>query len=167
MWLERRRRSTRRQTYTVSANSFVASGGDNFRALTLGTDKKDTGRTDLQATVDYLGDATRRSPVDYAQHAVGAQVPAGPFSAGDTVTIPVDSLSMTGEGDTTDATMAVSIGAREPRLLPRDDGPADHAVRHPRRGHGVLHPAVRPVGHPAGHPDRWQPPARSRRSRSR
>ncbi|HEV2797466.1 MAG TPA: ExeM/NucH family extracellular endonuclease, partial [Nocardioides sp.] len=98
--------------YTVSANSFVASGGDNFRAFTLGTDRKDTGVTDLQATVDYL-EAHPSLAVDYRQHAVGARVPTGPFAAGDTVTIPVDSLSMTGEGDTTDATMAISIGSRD------------------------------------------------------
>ena len=100
------------ETYTVAANSFVASGGDNFRALTLGTEKRDTGVTDLQATVDYL-EAHPSLAVDYRQHAVGTRVPNGPFAAGDTVTIPVDSLSMTGEGDTTDATMAITIGARD------------------------------------------------------
>ncbi|MCF6379046.1 ExeM/NucH family extracellular endonuclease [Nocardioides KLBMP 9356] len=98
-------------TYTVSANSFLATGGDNFRALTLGTNVQDTGFTDLQATVDYLA-AHPSLSVDHAQHAVGARVPAGPFSAGETVTIPVDSLSMTGEGDKVDTTVAVSMGAR-------------------------------------------------------
>ncbi|WP_165356762.1 ExeM/NucH family extracellular endonuclease, partial [Nocardioides zhouii] len=100
------------ETYTVAANSFVASGGDNFRALTLGTDKRDTGVTDLQATVDYL-EAHPSLAVDYRQHAVGARVPNGPYAAGDTVTFDVNSLSMTGEGDVTDAAMAISIGARD------------------------------------------------------
>ena len=68
------------ETYTVSANSFIAGGGDNFRALTLGANQQDTGVTDLQATVDYL-DAHAPLAVDYAQHGVGARVPAGPFSA--------------------------------------------------------------------------------------
>ena len=110
---QRRRRSTRRRPTRSSANNFVASGGDNFRALTLGTNKQDTGFTDLQATVDYLdaNASARRCRSTSRQHGVGARVPAGPFAAGDTVTIAVDSLSMTGEGDLTDATMAVSIGS--------------------------------------------------------
>ena len=61
-----------------SANSFIATGGDNFRALTLGTDKQDTGFTDLQATVDYLDEshrrATRRCRSTTRQHGVGARV---------------------------------------------------------------------------------------------
>src|SRR5690606_6466538 len=104
------------ETYTVAANSFIATGGDNFRALTLGTNKQDTGKTDLQATVDYLAEHASDAPlpVDYSQHGVGARVPAGPFAAGDTVTIPVDSLSMTGGGtsaevtDVTDSSVVVS-----------------------------------------------------------
>ncbi|HEY0645818.1 MAG TPA: 5'-nucleotidase C-terminal domain-containing protein, partial [Nocardioides sp.] len=97
-------------TYTVSANSFIAVGGDNFRALTLGTNRQDSGFTDLQATIDYLDEFANTAegddplPVDYSQHGVGARVPTGPFAAGDTVTIPVDSLSMTGGGTSADVT---------------------------------------------------------------
>lgn len=99
------------ETYTVSANSFVASGGDNFRAFTLGTGKQDTGFTDLQATVDYLEAFASSAPlaVDHRQHAVGARVQGGPFAAGDLVTIPVDSLSMTGAGDLADTSVLVSL----------------------------------------------------------
>ncbi len=108
--------------YTVSANSFIATGGDNFRALTLGTNKQDTGFTDLQATVDYLAAHAQASPlpVDHAQHAVGARVPTGPFSAGDTVTVAVDSLAMTGAGDVTDAEVTISRGANDLGTFPVD-----------------------------------------------
>lgn len=113
-------------TYTVSANSFIAGGGDNFRALTLGTNRQDTGKTDLQATVNYLATHASDGPlaVDYAQHGVGARVPAGPFSAGQTVTVPVDSLSMTGGGtsaditDATDTSVTVSLGATDLGTVP-------------------------------------------------
>ncbi len=113
-------------TYTVSANSFLAAGGDNFRALTLGTGKQDTGKTDLQATVDYLAEFASGAPlaVDYSQHGVGARVPAGPFAAGDTVTFPVDSLSMTGGGtstdvtDLTDTSVVVSYGGTDLGTFP-------------------------------------------------
>ncbi len=97
-------------TYTVSANSFLAVGGDNFQALTLGTNKQDTGKTDLQATVDYLDEFANSTegdaplPVDYEQHGVGARVSGGPFAAGETVAIALDSLSMTGGGTSADVT---------------------------------------------------------------
>lgn len=113
-------------TYTVSANSFLAAGGDNFRALTLGTDKQDTGKTDLQATVDYLAEFASDAPlpVDHRQHGVGVRVPAGPYAAGDTVTFPVDSLSMTGGGtsaditDVTDTSVVVSYGGTDLGTFP-------------------------------------------------
>ena len=41
-------------TYSVTVNSFLASGGDNFRAFNNGTGKQDTGKVDLQAMVDYM-----------------------------------------------------------------------------------------------------------------
>ena len=41
-------------SYRVVANSFLASGGDNFTTLGQGTDKTDSGQVDLQAAVDYF-----------------------------------------------------------------------------------------------------------------
>ncbi|WP_374454779.1 ExeM/NucH family extracellular endonuclease [Nocardioides sp.] len=117
-------------TYTVSANSFIATGGDNFRALTLGADRQDTGFTDLQATIDYLdefanaGEGDAPLAVDYQQHGVGAKVPAGPFSAGQTVMVPLDSLSMTGGGtsaditDLTDTSVTVTHGTTDLGTFP-------------------------------------------------
>jgi 5'-nucleotidase len=113
MWLDGER-IDHAATYTVSATNFLVSGGDNFRALTGGTNAQDTGFTDLQATVDYLdahapvGGAPL--PVDFAQHGVGASVPAGPFAPGDAVTIPLSSLSMTGPGDVAESSVTVSYG---------------------------------------------------------
>ena len=40
--------------YSVTVNSFLASGGDGFLELTNGAGKQDTGKTDLQAMVDYM-----------------------------------------------------------------------------------------------------------------
>ena len=70
-------------TYSVTVNSFLASGGDNFTALAGGTGKQDTGMTDLQAMVDYMaefaniGAGDRRCPVDYASARSGVRFPAG------------------------------------------------------------------------------------------
>ena len=63
-------------TYTVSATNFLVSGGDNFRALTQGTDKQDTGFTDLQATVDYL--APRRRSVARRCRSTSASTASAP-----------------------------------------------------------------------------------------
>ena len=41
-------------TYTVGANSFLASGGDNFTTFRAGMNKADTGKVDLEAMVDYF-----------------------------------------------------------------------------------------------------------------
>lgn len=40
--------------YTVTVNSFLAAGGDNFTVLTQGTDREG-GPVDLDALIDYLG----------------------------------------------------------------------------------------------------------------
>ncbi len=66
-------------TYSVTANSFLASGGDNFRAFAQGTNKQDTGETDLQAMVDYMAEfatatTTRRLQPDYTQRSVGVDL---------------------------------------------------------------------------------------------
>ena len=66
----------------MTVNSFLADGGDNFRELAKGTDKRDTGKVDLQAMVDYLAEFANPTadpplPVDYAQHQVGLSRPAG------------------------------------------------------------------------------------------
>ena len=60
-------------------NSFLATGGDNFLALAGGTSKQDTGKTDLQAMVDYMAEfASGATPlaVDYSQRAGRGQFPA-------------------------------------------------------------------------------------------
>ena len=38
----------------MTVNSFLATGGDNFPRFNDGTAKQDTGKTDLQAMVDYM-----------------------------------------------------------------------------------------------------------------
>ena len=49
-------------TYSVTVNSFLATGGDNFGAFAGGTGKQDTGKADLEAMVDYMAEfaTTRR-----------------------------------------------------------------------------------------------------------
>jgi 5'-nucleotidase len=102
-------------SYSVTVNSFLASGGDNFGALGAGTPKQDTGQTDLQAMVDFMAAFADSAPlaVDSRQHAVGVTWPvAAPaaYRPGDPVTFDVSSLAFTGANDKTDSEITVSAG---------------------------------------------------------
>ena len=105
------------QTYKVSANSFLASGtGDNFFTFGEGSNKQDTGKTDLQAMVDYL-DAKGSDgavDVDWRQRAVGVQwlsdnvVEPGSRK----VKLLVSSWSFTAAGDVQDEMIRVKLGKK-------------------------------------------------------
>jgi len=100
------------QVLKVVANSFLAAGGDNFGTLAQGTNKADSGRIDLTAFVDYIGDNTPVAP-DLAQRAVGVQLsaPAGPdgYVAGEQVTLTLSSLAFSKAGPTA-GPVSVSLG---------------------------------------------------------
>ncbi|WP_374315144.1 bifunctional UDP-sugar hydrolase/5'-nucleotidase [Microbacterium sp.] len=104
-------------TYSVTANSFLSTGGDNFREFANGTAKRDTGKVDLAAMVDYM-DAfaeTTPLPVDYAQRAVEVAFPATAptaYDPGATVELDVKSWSMSTAADVKDTEIVVSLGDR-------------------------------------------------------
>jgi predicted extracellular nuclease/2',3'-cyclic-nucleotide 2'-phosphodiesterase (5'-nucleotidase family) len=113
--------------YSVTANSFLAGGGDNFAAFAGGTGKQDTGQTDLQAMVDYMdefantGEGDAPLAPDFAQRAVGVDfADAAPESylPGDTVAFDLSSLSMTGPTDVVDTDVVVSLGEQELGTFP-------------------------------------------------
>ena len=102
-------------TFSVTVNSFLATGGDNFGAFAGGTGKRDTGKVDLQAMVDYLGENSPAAP-DYTQRSVGVTWAAGSpaeYVAGDTVAFNLSSLAFTTAADTKDAQVSVKLGDTE------------------------------------------------------
>ncbi|MFC5179587.1 ExeM/NucH family extracellular endonuclease [Nocardioides taihuensis] len=112
-------------TYSVTVNSFLASGGDNFGAFAGGTQKRDTGKVDLQAMVDYMAEfaADTPLPVDWSQRAVGISFPAAApssYRGGEHVTFDVSSWDMTGAGDTKDARVQVSLDGTDLGSFPVD-----------------------------------------------
>ncbi|WP_199907495.1 bifunctional metallophosphatase/5'-nucleotidase [Nocardioides terrigena] len=122
MWLNGTRVAST-TSYSVTANSFLASGGDNFRAFNLATSKRDTGKVDLEAMVDY---AATQNPVAAVtdQHAVGVSFPAGAPAAylpGDTVTFGLSSLAYSTPADAKDATVSVSLGQTALGSFPVDN----------------------------------------------
>ncbi|MFT4264568.1 MAG: 5'-nucleotidase C-terminal domain-containing protein [Nocardioides sp.] len=94
--------------YSVTVNSFLGSGGDNFREFANGTGKKDTGKVDLEAMVDYLeAYATSTAlPVDYSQRAVEVSKTV----SGDQVTLNIKSWLLAGAAKK-DATLDVKAGS--------------------------------------------------------
>ena len=117
MWLNGTK-ITNAGVYSVTMNSFLASGGDNFRAFLDGADKRDTGVSDLKAQVDYFAANAQPTPLaaDFAQHAVRVTFPGGApasYGTGDTVAFNLASLSMTGPGDTQDATIKVTLNGAD------------------------------------------------------
>ncbi len=107
------------QSYSVTVNSFLAAGGDNFYELANGTNPKDTGMTDLEGMVKYLAaNATADDPlqVDSSQRSVGVSFPSGApdgYSPGDTVTFTLSSLMFpapTGSKQPVDNKVTVTMG---------------------------------------------------------
>ena len=101
--------------YSVTANSFLAEGGDNFRAFTLATGKRDTGKSDLQAMVDYMAAfaATSPQPVNVRQQHVHVSLPTDAprfYRIGQDFTVNLSSLAMTGPSDAKDATLDIKVG---------------------------------------------------------
>ena len=60
-------------TYSVTVNSFLATGGDNFTALNGARASRTPGKTDLQAQVDYFA--------EFANAGAGDQPLPGPLEA--------------------------------------------------------------------------------------
>ena len=100
--------------YSVTVNSFLASGGDNFRGFNAGTGKRDTGKVDLQAMVDYLATFAKTPlAVKSDQRQVGVSWPADAprfYRIGQDFKINLSSLAMTGPGDAKDATLDIKVG---------------------------------------------------------
>ncbi|WP_341925942.1 5'-nucleotidase C-terminal domain-containing protein [Nocardioides psychrotolerans] len=113
------------ETFSVTVNSFLASGGDNFGAFSQGTARRDTGKIDLQTMVDYLEEFAADAPlaVDYDQRAVGVDFgDAAPASylPGDTVAFELSSLSFSNATDVKDENVTVSLGGTTLGTFPVD-----------------------------------------------
>ncbi len=103
--------------YSVTVNSFLASGGDNFRGFNAGTAKRDTGKADLQAMVDYMAAFASKAPlaVKSAQRQVGVSWPATAprfYRIGERVKVNLSSLAMTSPADARDTRLTIRAGEK-------------------------------------------------------
>lgn len=102
-------------SYSVTVNSFLATGGDNFRGFNAGTARRDTGKADLQAMVDYMSAFAAKAPlaVKSAQRQVGVTWPASAprfYRIGQKVELNLSSLAMTSPSDARDALLNIKVG---------------------------------------------------------
>ncbi len=109
------------QSYGVTANSFLAAGGDNFGSLADGANQKDTGVTDLQAMVDYMDALSAPVEPDFSQRSVGATLDKVAYAPGDTAQVALSSLRMTGPDDVTDAEVTVTAQGGTPVTVEVDN----------------------------------------------
>ncbi|MBC7632521.1 5'-nucleotidase C-terminal domain-containing protein [Aeromicrobium sp.] len=108
-------------SYSVTASSVLASGGDNFRAFAAGTSRQDTGTTGLAALTDYVGTVAGPTvggtplALNLAQHSVGVAFPGGAPSSyvvGGPLDIDLTSLANSALSDRQDTSVQVTLDGR-------------------------------------------------------
>jgi hypothetical protein len=119
-------------SYSVTVNSFLAAGGDNFRAFADGTARQDTGKLGAAALVDYLEAAAGGSPLapGSTQHSVGVAFPGGSrtsYGAGEALSVDLTSLAYSGASDQKDTAVQVTLGGRSLGAFPVDNTIGDEA----------------------------------------
>jgi 5'-nucleotidase len=101
-------------TYSVTANSFLAAGGDNFGAFNVPASlKRDTGKIDLTAMVDYLATHATEAPLvtDWTQRSVGVSFPGGvrTFEPRSRVSLTLSSLTFSAPADLDESAVTVTL----------------------------------------------------------
>ncbi len=94
--------------YRIGTFSFLTSGGDNFRAFTLGSDAKDTGLIDRDAWIEYISEHPGLTP-SFARRAVQVSGLAISVPAGSSASVPVAGLDLTSLGSPLNTTLDVAL----------------------------------------------------------
>ncbi len=94
--------------YRVGTFSFLATGGDNFRVFTQGSDTRDSGLVDRDAWIAYLRAHPGLSP-DFARHAVAVSDAPESVEAGGTLGFEVSHLDLTSLGSPRNTSLDVRL----------------------------------------------------------
>ncbi|MDO8147475.1 bifunctional UDP-sugar hydrolase/5'-nucleotidase [Isoptericola sp. b515] len=137
--------------YSVTVNSFLAAGGDNFRVFAEGADASDTGKIDLSAFVDYMAEFAGDTPLeaDPSQRAVGVSFTENAdLKAGKQTAFDVSSWSMSTAADTKDDELVVMVDGEKVGSFPVDNtvtdsvydvtGTASVSLKLPKKTEGTL-----------------------------
>jgi len=116
--------------YRVATFSFLATGGDNFRVFTQGTDTRDSGLVDRDAWIAYLRDHPDLSP-DFARRAVAVSGTPETVAAGSTLGLEVADLDLTSLGSPQNTSLDVRLDGESIGTADVVDGAATVAVTVP------------------------------------
>ncbi|MFF1883897.1 ExeM/NucH family extracellular endonuclease [Pseudarthrobacter sp. NPDC058196] len=97
------------KSYRVGTFSFLATGGDNFRIFTAGTNTRDSGLVDRDAWIGYLQKSSPVSP-DFARRSVAVtNTTAAEVKPGEPLTLTVSKLDLTSLGSPVNTALAASF----------------------------------------------------------
>ncbi|TPV50086.1 ExeM/NucH family extracellular endonuclease [Pseudarthrobacter phenanthrenivorans] len=86
------------RSYRIGTFSFLATGGDNFRIFTEGSNTKDSGLVDRDAWISYLQESSPVSP-DFARRSVAVtNTTAAEVKPGEAIILSVSKLDLTSLG---------------------------------------------------------------------
>ncbi|MEE2522477.1 ExeM/NucH family extracellular endonuclease [Pseudarthrobacter sp. J75] len=95
--------------YRVGTFSFLATGGDNFRIFTEGTDTRDSGLVDRDAWISYLKASSPVSP-DFARRSVAVtNTTAAEVKPGEPITLAVSKLDLTSLGSPVNTSLTATF----------------------------------------------------------
>ena len=143
------------RSYRVGTFSFLATGGDNFRVFTQGTNTKDSGLIDRDAWIKYLGEQSASFPIapDFARR--GVEVVGNPsrVDAKGAVSFQLNKLDLTSLGSPKNTTVKVEFTDSKGKKRVVDtvgvkDGSAKVSFSLPAdaRTHGTISISVAPSG---------------------
>ncbi|MHC6228436.1 ExeM/NucH family extracellular endonuclease [Arthrobacter sp. MMS24-T111] len=97
------------KSYRVGTFSFLATGGDNFRIFTAGTNTRDSGLVDRDAWIGYLQKSSPVSP-DFARRSVAVtNTTAAEVKPGEPLTLTVSKLDLTSLGSPVNTALEASF----------------------------------------------------------
>ncbi len=97
------------RAYRVGTFSFLATGGDNFRVFTEGTNTKDSGLVDRDAWISYLKTSGPLTP-DFGRRSIAvANTTAAEVKPGEAMTLALSKLDLTSLGSPVNTSLTASF----------------------------------------------------------
>jgi 5'-nucleotidase len=97
------------KNYRIALPAFLTTGGDNFRAFTLGT-SVDSGLVDYQAFIDYLDASSPVSP-DFARRTMAVTGVKSSYESGSSVAVTLPKLDLTSLGSPANTSVTAKLKA--------------------------------------------------------
>jgi 5'-nucleotidase len=119
--------------YRIGTLSFLATGGDNFRAFLDGSDYVDTGLLDYEAWIDYLADQSEAAPLEpsFAKRAVAVRGLDATVAPGEQLSFEVSNLNLTSLGAPEATELTVALGGEVVGTVPVTGGAASVSLAVP------------------------------------